>query len=152
MEVGKKVYSQKVNTHVVNCVTYQLVIYLQHLQLNICFRRYLLYPRIQNPPYSKLHTDIHRSTPNSLAAEFFFATLQGALGYFLYIPSSGTKFFLMFTVWCRLFFLILKFPRLRIEALPLSTVQGKCVYTIFQAESQEIQFPLLCSKPRKDEH
>ena len=28
-----------------------------------------------------------------------------------------------------------------------STVQGNCVYTIFKAENQEIQFPLLCTKP-----
>ena len=42
------------------------------------------------------------------------------------------------------------FPGLRIDALPLFTVQGKCIYTIFKAENQEIQFPVLCTKPSKD--
>ena len=39
------------------------------------------------------------------------------------------------------FSLVLMFRRLRIEAAPLSTVQGKCIYKIFKAENQEIQFP-----------
>ena len=38
---------------------------------------------------------------------------------------------------------------LRIEALLLSTVQGKCIY---KAENQEIKFQLLCAKPSKDKH
>ena len=42
------------------------------------------------------------------------------------------------------------FPGLRIEAPPLSTVQG--VYAIFKAENQEIQFPLLSIKPSIDKH
>ena len=42
------------------------------------------------------------------------------------------------------------FPGLRIEDLSLSTVQGKCIYTIFKAENQEIQFQLLCTKPSID--
>ena len=33
-----------------------------------------------------------------------------------------------------------------------STVQGKCIYTFFKAENQQIQFPLLCIKPSKDKH
>ena len=58
----------------------------------------------------------------------------------------------MFTVWHGLFILVIVFPRLRIEAPPLSTVQGKCIYTIVKAENQEIQFPLLCTKPSIDKH
>ena len=57
----------------------------------------------------------------------------------------------MFTVWHGLFSLVLLFLRLRIETLPLSTVQGKCIYT-FKAENQEIQFLLLCTNPSKDKH
>ena len=44
------------------------------------------------------------------------------------------------------------FPGLRIEALPLFTVQGKCIYTFFKAKNQKIQCPLLCSTPSKDKH
>ena len=42
------------------------------------------------------------------------------------------------------------FAGLRIEALPQSTLQDKYVYTLFKAENQEIQFPLLCTKLSKD--
>ena len=35
---------------------------------------------------------------------------------------------------------------------PLSTVQIKCIYTIFKAENQETQFTLLCTKPSIDKH
>ena len=38
------------------------------------------------------------------------------------------------------------FPGLRIEAPP-STVQGKCIYTIFKAKNQKIKIPFLCTKP-----
>ena len=44
------------------------------------------------------------------------------------------------------------FPGLRIEAFPLSTVQGKCIYIIFKVENLEIQFLLLCTKPSIDKH
>ena len=53
----------------------------------------------------------------------------------------------MFTVWHRLFSLVLVFTGLRIEAPHPLTVQGKCIYTIFRAENQEIKFPLLRTKP-----
>ena len=58
---------------------------------------------------------------------FFFATLQLAEVIF-YIPSPCTKFLSMFTVWHVLFSLVLAFLGLRIEALILSTVLGKCIY------------------------
>ena len=51
-------------------------------------------------------------------------------------------YFFIFTVWHGLFSLVLKFPGLRIEALPLSTVQGTCLYKIFKAENKETQFPV----------
>ena len=69
-----------------------------------------------------------------------------------YIPSPGTEFFSMFTVWYGLFSFVLTFPRLRIEDSTLSTVQGKCVYKIFKVENQETQFPLLCTKSSIDKH
>ena len=58
----------------------------------------------------------------------------------------------MFTVWHGLFSLVLMFSGLRIEAPPLFTVQDKCICTIFKADNQEIQFPLLCTKPNIDIH
>ena len=56
----------------------------------------------------------------------------------------------MFTVWHGLFSLVLLFSGLRIEAVPLSTVQDKCIYKMFKAENQEIEFLLLCTKPSED--
>ena len=58
----------------------------------------------------------------------------------------------MFTVWYRHFSFIPLFPGLRIEAPRLSTVQGKCIYTNFKAEKQEIQFLLLCTKSSTGKH
>ena len=58
----------------------------------------------------------------------------------------------MFTVWHRLYSLILTFPWLRIEAPPLTAVQEKCIYKFFKAENQETQFLLLCTKPSIDKH
>ena len=58
----------------------------------------------------------------------------------------------MFTVWHRLFSLLLRFPGLRIEAPPPSIVQYKCIYTIFKAKNHEIQFMFLCAEPSIDKH
>ena len=58
----------------------------------------------------------------------------------------------MFTVWHGLLSLVLMFSRLKIEALPLSTVQGKCIYTLFKVENHEIKFPPLCTKSGIDKH
>ena len=58
----------------------------------------------------------------------------------------------MFTVYHGLFSLVLTFPGLRIEALPLSAVQGKCIYKIFKADNQETEVSLLCTKPSIDKH
>ena len=58
----------------------------------------------------------------------------------------------MLTVWHGLFSLVLMIHGLRIEAPPLSTVLNKCIRTIFKAENQEIEFPLLCTKPSIDTH
>ena len=63
------------------------------------------------------------------------------------------KFFFPCLLFITTFFsLVLVFPGLRIEAPPSSTVQDKCIYTIFKAENQEIQFPFLCTKPSRDKH
>ena len=82
-------------------------------------------------------------------AAAFFATLQLAQIIFLH-TFTWHGVFSMFTVWPKLFSLVLTFPGLRIEALPLSTVQDKCIYKIFKAENQETQFPLLYTKPSID--
>ena len=62
------------------------------------------------------------------------------------------KVVLNVTVWYGLSSLVLLFPRLRIEAPPLFTVQGKYINAIFEAENQQIQFPLLCTKSNIDKH
>ena len=56
----------------------------------------------------------------------------------------------MFTVWHELFSFVLAFPGLRIEALPLITVLGKCIYKMFKVDNQKTQFLLLCTKPSID--
>ena len=83
-----------------------------------------------------------------MAAEIYFYTLQRHRNIF-YKPSPGTQLFLMFTVLHGLFPLVLIFPGL---STPPSTVQGKCINTIFKAENQEINFPLLCTKPSIDKY
>ena len=49
----------------------------------------------------------------------------------------------MFAVWQGPFTLVLMFPTLKIDAPLPSKAQGKGIYTIFKAENQEIEFPLL---------
>ena len=46
----------------------------------------------------------------------------------------------MFIVWHRLFSLVLMFSGLRIEALPPSTVQGKCIYTFLKWRTSRLNF------------
>ena len=58
----------------------------------------------------------------------------------------------MFTVWYRLFSLVLMFSGLRIETPPPPIIQSKCIYIMFEAENQEIQFPFLCTQPSIDKH
>ena len=87
---------------------------------------------------------------NPLAVEFFCQPSRGTEIIF-YKPSPGTNFFqclpfgMDFCLWYSCFS-----GWEWIEAPPLSTLQGKFVYTFFKAESQEIQFPLLSTKPSKD--
>ena len=69
---------------------------------------------------------------------------------YLHILIWHGVYFFIFTVWHGHFSLVLTFPGLRIEDPPLCTVQGKCLYTIFKAENQETQFPLLYTKPSID--
>ena len=57
----------------------------------------------------------------------------------------------MFTVWHGFFSLVFTFPGLRIEAMPLS-VQGKCIYKIFEVEIQETQYLLLYTNPSIDKN
>ena len=58
----------------------------------------------------------------------------------------------MFTVWHGFLTLMLTFQGLRIKALLLFTVQGKCIYKIFKAENQKTQFLLICTKTNIDKH
>ena len=61
----------------------------------------------------------------------------------------------MFTVWHGLFPLILMFPGLRIEALPLSKVLRKSIYTIFKRRTRKLSFHSyvpVCTKPSIDKH
>ena len=46
----------------------------------------------------------------------------------------------MFTVWHELFSLVLMFSTLRIEALPPSIVQGKCIYTFLKRRTSRVNF------------
>ena len=88
---------------------------------------------------------------NPLAADFFFATLLGARSYFFYIPSPGTELFPCLLFGTDFFLGYSCFPGWNLTP-PQSTVQGKSIYTIFKAENQEIQFPLLCTKHSKFKH
>ena len=67
------------------------------------------------------------------------------------VLSCGTEFFPCL-VFGMDFFFGTHVSRLRIEAPPLFTVLGKCIYTLCKAENQEIQFSLLCTKPIIDKH
>ena len=63
------------------------------------------------------------------------------------LPSSGHRDnflhtftwhgFSIFTVWNGLFSLALAFPGLGIEAPPLFTVQGKCIYTLLKRRTRK---------------
>ena len=86
----------------------------------------------------------------TLWLQSFFATLELAWRLFLQTLTWHGLLFSMFTIWYGLFSLLLMFPKMRIEAPPPSTVQGKYIYTLFKAENQTIQLPLLCTKPSKD--
>ena len=79
---------------------------------------------------------------NPSAAEFLLLSSNWHGDNFLHIYTWHQVYFFIFTVWHGLFSLILVFPKLRIEALSLSTVQCKCKYTIFKAENQETNFSL----------
>ena len=105
-----------------------------------------------------------------LTQTFFFGTVRRSwviLGLILWLRSflllclnwHGDNFlntftwlrvyFSMFSVWHGLLSFVLIFLGLRIKALFL---QDKCIYTIFKMDNQEIQFPLLCTKPSTDKH
>ena len=73
--------------------------------------------------------------------EIFFYKLSPGMDFFQCL-LFGTDFFLWYS--CILGW--------ELKLRPLSTVQGKCTYTIFNAENQEIQSPLSCTKPSIDKH
>ena len=70
---------------------------------------------------------------------------------FLHTLTWDGVYFFILTVWHGLYSLVFTFSGLRIGALLLSSVQGKCIYNIFKAENQETQFQL-CTKPSIDKH
>ena len=83
---------------------------------------------------------------NALAVKFFtYPPIGTEIIFFLHI-FTWHRVFSIFTVWQRLFSLVLTFPRLKIEAPPRSIIQYSCLYNIFKAENQETQFPLLCTQ------
>ena len=81
--------------------------------------------------------------------------------FFCY-PSIGTEiishtltwhrvYFFMFTVWHGLFSFVLTFPRLRIAALPLSTVQGVYKQNFLSGEPGN-SIATIITKPSIDKH
>ena len=86
---------------------------------------------------------LYRLTP---CLQSFFILFRGH-GDNFYKPSPDTDFF--FNVYClaQTFFFGTHVSQAENWSSAPSTVQGKCI-----AENQEIQFPLLCSKPGKDNH
>ena len=88
---------------------------------------------------------------NPLAAEFFLLPSNWHGGNFLHTLTGHGCFFHVYCL-ALTFTLVLTLPRLKIEAPPLFTVQGKYIYKMFKAENQETQFPLLCTKPHIDKH
>ena len=89
---------------------------------------------------------------NPLAVGFLLIPSNWHGDIFLQTLTWHGLLFSMFTVWHGFFSLVLMFPGLRIEALPPSTVRGKCIYTFFKAKNQEIQLPLVCTKPSTDQN
>ena len=69
-------------------------------------------------------TKLHNPDFNLLAVEFFFVPLNWHRDNCLH-TFRWAKIFSMSTVWQVLFSLVLMFPRLRIEASPLSKVLDK---------------------------
>ena len=79
----------------------------------------------------------------------FFATLQWHGDNVLQTLTWHRLSFSIFTVWHRLFSLVLLFPRLRIEALLPSTVQGKCIYTFLKLRTRKFNFRSYVLNPVK---
>ena len=114
-------------------------------------------------PYTELAEVLHGNSITVVLLYMYILLNPLAVGFFCY-PPIGTEiillyiltwhgvYFFIFTVCRSLFSLVLPFPGLRIEAMPLSKVQGKCICKMFKAENQETQLPLLCTKPSIDKH
>ena len=66
-------------------------------------------------------------------------TLQGMEIIFTKLHLAQTFFFNVYC-WARTFSLVLMFPRLRIEAPPLCTVQGKCINTFLKQRTRKLNF------------
>ena len=102
---------------------------------------------------SSIHFTLNQflSCLNPLAAEFWYPPICMEI-IFLHTFTWNIVYVFIITVWQGLFFLVLTFPRLSIEAQPLFTVQGTCIYKIFIAENQKTQFLLLFIKPNIDKN
>ena len=77
---------------------------------------------------------------NPLTVEFFFIPFRSTKIIF-YKPSPGTEFF-QCLVFGTDFFFGTHVYWVKTWSIALSTVQDNCIYTIFKAVNQEIQFPL----------
>ena len=95
--------------------------------------------RIKTPDWRKTE---HICLVNLLTLRLwsFFYTLQGHEDNCLQTLNWHELLFSMFTVWHGLFSLVLMFSGLRIEAPPLSTVQGKCIYTFLKRRTSKFNF------------
>ena len=110
---------------------------------------------------SSFSSSIKKLTVKNFIVYHCLFNLTLSLQSFLY-PSGSTEIFLFanlhlalsfFNVYrlVRTFSLVLRYQRKRLPPPP-STVQGKCIYTIFKMENQKIQLPLLCTKKSRDKH
>ena len=79
---------------------------------------------------------VSKSNFNPLAAEFFLLPSNWHGDNVLHTFTWHGVFFHAYCL-ARTFFFGTHVPMLRIKALPLSTVQGKCIYTNFNAQNQE---------------
>ena len=77
---------------------------------------------------------------NPSAAGFFCYPLAGHAVNFLQTCTWHGPSFSILIVWHQLFSLLLMFSRVRIDASPPSTVQGKCIYTFLKWRTSRFNF------------
>ena len=98
--------------------------------------------------HTHIYIYIHIYAALTVWLRSFFIPFRGTEIIF-YIPSPGTEFF-SFLLWHRLLWYSC-FPGWELKLFPYLQYRVS-VYTLSKAENQEIQFPLLYTKPIKDKH